>query len=87
MANARDRLLGQTVEVEWIDSCGDSGWVGASEVGLYNVSSNRTAGYLVSRDGHQVKVAQSRCTTPGVKPWGSIISIPVVAVRRIKRLR
>jgi len=67
MANARDRLLGQTVEVEWIDSCGDSGWVGASEVGLYNVSSNRTAGYLVSR--------------------GSIISIPVVAVRRIKRLR
>ena len=83
MKNDNNKL--SIVLVDWLDSCGDPGWKFSEEISVHLMVC-QTVGFLVSETKEAIAVALNRTTTLGYKPFGDIISIPRVAIRKIKIL-
>lgn len=74
------------VEVEWIDSAFHRGWSSADEKRReMSYSVCRTAGYLIGRDKQSVKIAMNMADKSA--SFGDGITIPTVAVKRVRRLK
>lgn len=87
MSTRRDRLIGERVEVCWEDAAGaGGGWISSYELHQYGVSLCQSCGYLVSRNKRQIQLALSRTTSPDLKPWAEVQSIPMSAVRSIHKV-
>jgi hypothetical protein len=72
--------------IDWIDSCGNSGWLD-SDVCKAELSQCQTVGFLVEETKDAYCVALNRTTTKGHKPYGEIISIPKVAIKKVTLLK
>jgi hypothetical protein len=86
MSQSRDPMAGKCVEVEWIDSASDHGWIATVDLDHSRIATCATCGYLVDRSKREVRIAQSRTRDGGYRPWGEIIAIPRVAVTRLRVL-
>lgn len=74
------------VEVDWIDSAFHRGWSGSIEKQeKMTVSVCRSVGYLLSRDAKMVRLVM-HCAD-NEESYGDGMSIPTVAVRRIRTWR
>jgi len=68
--------------VEWLDSCGLSGWHVLSENDC--ISNCISMGLLCSEDEKQVVIAQSKSCTGSI---GDTIAIPRASITRIRYLK
>lgn len=65
--------------VEWIDSMGQSGWGKHSEADLRCV----TVGILIRKEADRIILAMNK----SAHSHGEYMNIPLVAVRRIRKLK
>ena len=72
------------VEVHWIDSCGHPGWRGEDEPSGDQVSRCMSTGYLLVKSQTEITLAQSLGDNSSTASW---ITIPLVAVKRVRRLK
>lgn len=74
------------VEVEWIDSAFHRGWSDAdTKRKEMSYSVCRTAGFLIARDKKCLKLAMN--SGDNHQSFGDGITIPTVAVKRVRRLK
>ena len=71
--------------IEWVDSCGQSGWVESGDLGG-EISHCETVGFFVNDDKEGITLALNRTTHENHKPYGELISIPQIAIKKIKKL-
>ena len=79
------------VEVFWVDSASPAdGWVNPNDVGLCGVAHIKTSGFQVRKTTTEITIAQSihdQDKQPDVSmAWGHLITIPRVAVTKVRRL-
>lgn len=78
--------IGTRVEVRWIDSAFHRGWSSASQKRNEMATSEcRTVGYFIASDKVAVKLAMNMADKG--ENYGDGISIPRVAVKKMRRLR
>ena len=81
------------VEVFWVDSASPARgtWMDPSAVGTRGVMDIRTAGFQVRKTASEITIAHSindEARQPDMSAcWGGVITIPRVAVRRVRRLK
>jgi len=81
----KERKRPPMVLVLWIDSASHPGWIATGEP-LPDPARCESAGFLVQRDKKQIVLAQSRGVNEEIRPWGDLITIPMVCVRSVKRV-
>ena len=69
------------VEVTWVDSAGVEGWKSRDETTA--PVRCRSVGYVVERNADKIVLAQSQTS----EQINGLFAIPVVAVKKIRRLR
>lgn len=82
----------EVVAVTWIDSYHSGGWRGSDELPPIDhevISECLSVGFLVERGKKFIRLALSNDypSQPGVGRYGHFISIPRVAVKKIKKVR
>jgi len=65
--------------IDWVDSVTDGNWQPLHQ--NYGISLCQTIGYYVTEDKHSFTLALNRDTTGINAPYGSIITIPKVAIK------
>lgn len=72
--------------VEWIDSCGSSGWRPLADI-QQEPSRCQTVGWLVSENKEALTLALNRAENHDNVPFGETICIPKIAIKRRTTLR
>ncbi|MPZ70254.1 MAG: hypothetical protein GEU71_12110 [Actinobacteria bacterium] len=73
--------------VEWVDSCGSSGWEPLDEARKTRPLSIHTVGYVLGEDADYVTIIQSYDERQNGQPHGDHhISIPKVAVKTARTI-
>jgi len=76
------------VEVEWLDSCVDSGWHAHDAAFVRAAPTQCTSvGYLIERTKAQLVLAQSVTATDDGDQIADVLTIPASVVKRVRRLR
>lgn len=76
------------LQIDWIDSASEHGWLSTSEVeNRPTVAHCQTVGYLVKETKDVVSIAQNRDMDGTHYPFGEIITIPKVAIKKKKILK
>jgi hypothetical protein len=71
--------------VDWVDSCGNPGWKASDELQA-DIVHCQTVGFFVRETKVAIVVALSRSKKTGYKPYGDLISIPKLAITRMRVL-
>ena len=76
------------VEVEWLDSCVDSGWH-ASDAAFVRAAPSicTSVGILIERTPKQIVLAQSLTSNEEGEQLADVLTIPAAVVKRVRRLR
>lgn len=75
--------------VEWVDSCGSAGWQGDAAIKeAEQPFLCATAGFFVSENKEVLVLALNRAVTHNsAKPYGELMTIPKVAIRKRRDLK
>ena len=72
--------------IDWVDSCGETGW-GDTESLVCDVIECQTIGFYVAENERGITLALNRADDDRVLAYDSIMTIPKVAITRIKRIK
>jgi hypothetical protein len=83
--------LGAIVEIEWLDSCGYSGWQSRREIDRWiaegsPLATHRSVGYLFARTAELIVIVQSEVRYGDQASVNEAMSIPLVAVLAVRHL-
>ena len=90
--NLQRAKRGQVIEVEWIDSCQNTGWQGEKEIIEWSKgdahATHRSVGYFVATDEQVVVLVSSYADfANNYRSVTGTMSIPLVSVLRSRLLR
>ena len=71
--------------IDWIDSSSTSGWQSRSECKIC-ICTCKTVGFLVDESKDFICVALNKTTTETHQPYGDLITIPKIAIKKIIRI-
>ena len=71
--------------IKWIDSAGNFGWQGVSE--KYTPAQCESIGFLVKESKDCITIALNRATDEGNAPYGELMTIPKIAIKRKKQIK
>jgi hypothetical protein len=72
------------VEIEWVDTNSDHGWVKRKRATNHHIAECSTIGYLLKRNYKEIVVAQSKS---GIDDFDHLYAIPMCCVKSIKELK
>lgn len=72
--------------IDWIDSVTDPGWKCIEDC-IAKFAICRTVGFFVTETKDVLCVAQSRTVGEEFRPYGELINIPKVSIRRRKEVK
>ena len=74
--------------IDWVDSMSDTGWKHSSQLEQveYPIARCQTIGFFVNETKEYITLALNRDLIGGNCPYGDLISIPKVAIKRKKKL-
>lgn len=83
--------IGSVVEIEWLDSCGYSGWQQRREIERWiaegsPTATHRSVGYVFARTDQVIVIVQSQVTYGESEAVNEAMSIPHVAVLTVRQL-
>jgi hypothetical protein len=73
------------IKIWWEDSNSVSGWQESRDCKISKADCE-TVGFLVEETKEAICLALNRCTTPGVCPYGHLITIPKSCIKKMKVL-
>jgi len=72
--------------IDWIDAAGSEGWKSSSDLDL-PIMKVQTIGFYISENEESITVALNRAVNDGYYPYGELISIPKVCIKRKKIIK
>lgn len=73
--------------IDWIDSCSTSGWQHSNDCKAEMLMTCQTVGFFVDETKDRLCVGLNRTTKEGFTPFGELITIPKVAIKRKRKLK